>query len=67
MAVDVSAVKSGRSQTMGEEFFEEEHRMFRKSLRTFVEREVVPYHEQWEEDGMVSREVWLKAGEGGFL
>jgi len=67
MAVNVNAAKSGRSQTMGDEFFEEEHRMFRKSFRTFVEREVVPYHAQWEEDGMVSREVWLKAGEGGFL
>lgn len=47
--------------------FDEEHRMFRDAFRRFVEREVAPYHEQWEKDGAVSRDVWLKAGENGFL
>lgn len=45
----------------------EEHLMFRDAVRQFIQREVVPYHEQWEKDGAVSREVWLKAGENGFL
>ena len=45
----------------------EEHLMFRDAVRQFVQREIVPYHEQWEKDGLVSREVWLKAGENGFL
>lgn len=49
------------------EIYEEEHRMFRESLRKFVEQEIVPYHDQWEKDGMVSREVWRKAGAQGFL
>lgn len=52
---------------MSRTIFEEEHNMFRDSVRKFCEQEVVPYHEQWEKDGMVSREVWLKAGEAGFL
>jgi alkylation response protein AidB-like acyl-CoA dehydrogenase len=47
--------------------FNEEHEMFREAFRSFVEKEVVPYQEQWREDGMVSREVWRKAGEHGFL
>lgn len=47
--------------------FEPEHEMFRAAFRTFVEREIVPHHEQWEQDGMVSREVWRKAGQQGFL
>lgn len=47
--------------------FEEEHRMFRQAVRTFVERECVPYHKQWEKDGIVPRDFWLKAGEQGFL
>lgn len=47
--------------------FEEEHKMFRNSFRRFVEKEIVPYHEQWEKDGIVPRELWLKAGENGFL
>lgn len=47
--------------------FTEEHRMFRDSFRHFVEKEIVPYNEQWEKDGIVSRELWLKAGQQGFL
>lgn len=47
--------------------FEEEHNMFRDSVRKFVEQDVAPNREQWENDGKVSREVWRKAGENGFL
>lgn len=47
--------------------FSEEHEIFRASARRFVEREVEPHHAQWEKDGHVSREVWLKAGEAGLL
>ena len=44
-----------------------EHEDFRKTARTFYEREVVPLHDQWEKDGIVPRELWLKAGEAGLL
>lgn len=47
--------------------FSEEHQLFRDTVRRFVEREIVPYHPQWEEDGQVPRELWLKAGELGLL
>ncbi|MEM7543754.1 MAG: acyl-CoA dehydrogenase family protein, partial [Pseudomonadota bacterium] len=47
--------------------FQEEHEIFRQSVRRFVEQEIVPYHDQWEQDGMVSREVWRAAGENGLL
>lgn len=47
--------------------FSDEHHMFRDSVRKFVEQNVMPYHAQWEEDGIVSREVWLQAGEQGLL
>ncbi|WP_424830480.1 acyl-CoA dehydrogenase family protein [Ruegeria sp.] len=47
--------------------FNEDHNMFRDQVRTFLSREVEPYHEQWERDGMVSREVWDKAAEAGIL
>lgn len=45
----------------------EEHDMIKETCRQFVEREIAPYHAQWEEEGKVSREVWLKAGETGLL
>jgi alkylation response protein AidB-like acyl-CoA dehydrogenase len=40
---------------------------FRDTVRKFLEKEAVPYHAQWEKDGQVSRELWTKAGEMGFL
>lgn len=52
---------------MRPEMLEEEHLMFRDAFRKFVQQEISPYHEQWEQDRVVSREVWRKAGEAGFL
>lgn len=53
--------------TMLENIYEEDHRLFRDGFRKFVEQEIVPYHDQWEREGQVSREVWRKAGEQGYL
>lgn len=47
--------------------FSEEHEMWRESVRKFVEKEIVPHHERWEKEGIVPRELWLKAGEAGML
>jgi alkylation response protein AidB-like acyl-CoA dehydrogenase len=47
--------------------FSEEHDMFRESVRRFMERELAPHHEAWEEAGEVPRWAWKKAGEQGFL
>ena len=47
--------------------FTEEHDAFRDAVRSFVESEVVPYHDEWEDDGIVPRELWEKAGKQGLL
>src|SRR6201986_3489377 len=47
--------------------FSEEHEIWRESVRRFVEEEIVPFHAQWEADGIVPRELWLKAGAQGLL
>ena len=47
--------------------YDSDHEMFRDSVRKFLATEAMPHHEQWEKDGMVSDEIWLKAGEQGFL
>lgn len=47
--------------------YESEHDLFRYSVRRFLEVEVAPHHEQWEEDGQVDRALWKKAGAQGFL
>jgi acyl-CoA dehydrogenase len=49
------------------ELFGEEHELFRDTVRKFIEREIRPHHAQWEAEGIVPRELWLKAGEAGLL
>lgn len=47
--------------------FTDEHVLFRESARQFFEKEVAPYHDEWEKAGQVPREIWQRAGELGFL
>lgn len=47
--------------------FNEEHEAFRDTVRRFIAKEIAPYHAQWEADGIVPRELWLKAGAAGML
>ena len=47
--------------------FSSDHESFRDSFRRFVEKEIAPFHAEWEEQGYVDRAVWTKAGENGFL
>jgi len=47
--------------------FNTDHESFRDAFRRFMEKEIAPFHEAWEEQGYVDREVWRKAGENGFL
>jgi len=49
------------------DFYRPEHEDFRRTARAFLDREVRPFHEQWEKDGQVDREVWRKAGAAGLL
>ncbi|WP_462408705.1 acyl-CoA dehydrogenase family protein [Neobacillus sp. Marseille-QA0830] len=48
-------------------YLNEDHEIFRKSLRKFLEKEAYPFYEQWEEDRMIPRALWRKMGEQGFL
>lgn len=47
--------------------FNADHEAFRDSFRRFVEKEIAPFHDGWEEQGYVDREVWRAAGANGFL
>jgi alkylation response protein AidB-like acyl-CoA dehydrogenase len=49
------------------DIFTEEHAAFRDLVRLFIAREIAPHHDQWERDGMVSRDLWLAAGRAGLL
>ena len=52
---------------MRREIFTSEHDAFRDMVRSFIAREITPFHDQWERDGAVSRDVWLAAGRAGLL
>ncbi|MET8578353.1 acyl-CoA dehydrogenase family protein [Streptomyces sp. NPDC005012] len=52
---------------MNRTLYEPDHEAFRETVRAFLAKEVVPHHEQWEEDGVVDREVWRAAGRQGLL
>ena len=52
---------------MDRNIFEEEHEMFRDSVRSFMKNEIGPYTDKWHEQGIVDREAFLKAGEMGLL
>jgi alkylation response protein AidB-like acyl-CoA dehydrogenase len=47
--------------------FDDDHELFRASVRQFVEKEIAPNVERWERDGVVDRELFTKAGASGFL
>ena len=47
--------------------FDEEHDMFRESVRSFIDKEIAPNHEKWEQNGKVDKEMFQKAGSTGFL
>jgi acyl-CoA dehydrogenase len=48
-------------------YFSAEHLQFRDQLRRFIEQEIVPRAEAWEQAGMVPREVLRRMGEQGYL
>jgi acyl-CoA dehydrogenase len=47
--------------------FEPEHATLRDAMRRFCEREIAPFHDAWEAEGVVPRAIWRRAGELGFL
>ncbi|MGA9225011.1 MAG: acyl-CoA dehydrogenase family protein, partial [Mesobacillus sp.] len=48
-------------------YLTDDHEIFRRSLRKFLEKEAYPYYDQWEEDRMIPRSFWTKMGEQGYL
>ncbi len=47
--------------------FTEEQNFFRETVSKFIKKEILPFHKQWEKEGVVPKELWLKAGKAGLL
>ena len=54
---------------MGEyqEYFKDSHEMVRQTVKKFVDREIRPHVEKWEEEGLFPRDIYKKAGDAGLL
>ena len=48
-------------------YFTEEHNIFRESFRDFLQKEVTPYVNEWEETGTIDKSIWKKLGDMGYL
>ncbi|CAB3738232.1 acyl-CoA dehydrogenase family protein [Achromobacter piechaudii] len=47
--------------------FSADHELFRDTVARFIADEITPYHYQWEQDGLVPRDLWRRAGAAGIL
>lgn len=47
--------------------FSADHELFRDTVARFIADEITPYHYQWEQEGLVPRDLWRKAGAAGIL
>jgi alkylation response protein AidB-like acyl-CoA dehydrogenase len=47
--------------------YTEGHILFRKQLRAFLKKEVIPFVDQWEKERIVPKDIWKKMGLAGFL
>ncbi len=45
----------------------EDLRIFHDAARRFFEKECTPHARRWDEQGVVDRDIWRKAGEAGLL
>ena len=45
----------------------EEHKMMRQMIQDFIKNEIIEHTDAWEKEGMVSRDIWVRAGELGLL
>jgi len=52
---------------MSYDLFQPEHDIFRQSIRDFIENEMAPHAEEWEEAGEVPRDIFLRMGELDYL
>ncbi len=48
-------------------YFTDEHEIFRKTVRSFVEKELLPHQKEWESSKKVPKDIFRKLGEQGFL
>ncbi len=54
-------------KTTDRDIYSQDHEQFRDSVRKFLDREMIPNAAKYENEGIIGRDVWLKAGAAGLL
>jgi alkylation response protein AidB-like acyl-CoA dehydrogenase len=70
----LSAIAGHADERAGEaggrvKIFSEQHDMFRQTVRSFVEKEVEPHIEEWEQAGQIPKSIWpvsIRAKQGYY-
>jgi alkylation response protein AidB-like acyl-CoA dehydrogenase len=52
---------------MTSQYFNQDHQLFRQSVRQFIEKEVIPNAEQWESERQIPKSIFQKMGDLGYL
>ena len=52
---------------MNRDLYDDDHRAFADSFRTFIAKEITPHYPEWERDGIAPRDLYRSAGRNGFL
>jgi len=59
--------KAARAKRAIFPYFNEEHQLFRASVKAFCQREIAPHSQQWEEDHQYPKEMFRRAGALGLF
>jgi alkylation response protein AidB-like acyl-CoA dehydrogenase len=49
------------------QYFNQDHQLFRQSVRQFIEKEVIPNAEKWESERQIPKSIFKKMGDLGYL
>jgi len=52
---------------MYETLYKEEHLLYRQAFKEFLSKEIIPFYDQWEKEGIIPRAAWKKMGAHGYL
>ena len=52
---------------MQEILYKKNHLLFRETFRRFLSKEIIPFYDQWEKEGIIPRAAWKKMGAHGYL
>jgi acyl-CoA dehydrogenase len=52
---------------MYKNLYRKEHLLFRETFKHFLSKEIIPFYDQWEKEGIIPKEVWKKMGQNGYL